>query len=226
MSQLSKVVHMYSRNIQDASLPITIQTTSVRLLLNLVDNIFRNKEIIINNNNNNNNLLSSSSSMMNVPRGGAGGLGGKLLLLRILKTLVNKFDTIRDHLLLVEETEQLKKSESEFADVSTQVQLSEMIKTRSFISTEAKNSQQLLGSLGVEIEKNYYTVVGIDAHCEVGNFFFNGSPSAPKEAVAPRGGEKSGRKRGELLLLLLLFSLSFSYLFFLMITPYSLLSLP
>jgi hypothetical protein len=41
--QLSKIVHMFSRNIYDASLPATIQTTSIRLLLNLTDFIFHNK---------------------------------------------------------------------------------------------------------------------------------------------------------------------------------------
>lgn len=35
---------MFSRNIHDPTLPIPIQTTSVRLLLNLVDYIFHNND--------------------------------------------------------------------------------------------------------------------------------------------------------------------------------------
>lgn len=35
---------VFSRNIHDPSLPITIQTTSVKLLLNLVDYIFHNDD--------------------------------------------------------------------------------------------------------------------------------------------------------------------------------------
>ena len=44
LPQLSKVIYLFSRNINDNNLPISIQTTSVRLLLNLVDNIFHNNE--------------------------------------------------------------------------------------------------------------------------------------------------------------------------------------
>ena len=43
MPQLGRVVHVYSRTISDASLPATIQTTSVRLLLNLTDYIYHNQ---------------------------------------------------------------------------------------------------------------------------------------------------------------------------------------
>lgn len=38
------LMQVFSRNIHDPSLPITIQTTSVRLLLNLVDYIFHNED--------------------------------------------------------------------------------------------------------------------------------------------------------------------------------------
>ena len=37
MAQLSKAVHLFSRNVHDASLPLTVQTTSIRLLMNLVE---------------------------------------------------------------------------------------------------------------------------------------------------------------------------------------------
>lgn len=189
INQLGLVVHMYSRNIQDATLPVTIQTTSVRLLLNLVDNIFRNKDnaavmsqstVGLNSGNNNTTTMGGNN--------GGSGAKGKLLLLRILKTLVNKFDTIQDHLLLVEDTEQRRLDEQEYSELGTRIQLNEMIKTRSLISNEANQSQQLLGSLNHELDKNYYSIVGIDAHCEEGNFFFNGSTEAPTEPIAPKGG--------------------------------------
>ena len=71
MGQLRRVVHMYSRNVHDPTLPATIQTTSVRLLLNLTDFIFHNSE--------------------------ADPRAGKLLLLRVLRTLVLKFDSLQTY---------------------------------------------------------------------------------------------------------------------------------
>ncbi|CAN0007988.1 unnamed protein product, partial [Laminaria digitata] len=44
LAQVSRVIQVFSRNIHDPSLPIPIQTTSVRLLLNLVDYIFHNDD--------------------------------------------------------------------------------------------------------------------------------------------------------------------------------------
>ncbi|CAM9349768.1 unnamed protein product, partial [Discosporangium mesarthrocarpum] len=44
LNQVSRVIQVFSRNIYDPSLPIPIQTTSVRLLLNLVDYIFHNTD--------------------------------------------------------------------------------------------------------------------------------------------------------------------------------------
>ena len=66
--QLSRVIYIFSRNIHDPTLPLTIQTASVRLILNLVDHIYRTSEK---------------------------GNRGRLLLVRILSALVNKFDTLR-----------------------------------------------------------------------------------------------------------------------------------
>ena len=69
MTQLARIIFLFSRNINDDTLPLTIQTTSVRLLLNLVDNIFHNKDQDKSN--------------------------GRKLLVRILSTLVNKFESLR-----------------------------------------------------------------------------------------------------------------------------------
>ena len=42
LDQLARIVVLFSKNLHDSALPLTVQTTSVRLLLNLVDYIFHN----------------------------------------------------------------------------------------------------------------------------------------------------------------------------------------
>ena len=66
IAQLSRVVYIFSCNIHDVSLPLSIQTTSVRLLLNLVESIFHKNE----------------------PQ-------ARTLLVRILHCLVFKFTTLK-----------------------------------------------------------------------------------------------------------------------------------
>ena len=63
------MIYIFSRNVHDSTLPLSIQTASVRLTLNLVDNIYRNTD----------------------PEN-----KGRLLLVRILSALVNKFETLKD----------------------------------------------------------------------------------------------------------------------------------
>ena len=72
LKQLSRVIYMFSRVLHDSSmkLPVTIQITAVRLLLNVVDIIFHNKD---------------SNPQV-----------GRDLLNRILDTLVNKLGTLKD----------------------------------------------------------------------------------------------------------------------------------
>jgi len=72
LEQLSRIIYIFSRNIHDSELPLTIQTTSVRLLLNLVDNIYHNDHPI--------------------------HMKGWHLLLRILSTLVDKFETLSSYI--------------------------------------------------------------------------------------------------------------------------------
>ena len=69
IKHLSRVVYIFSCNIHDASLPLAIQTTSVRLLLNLVENIFHKNDA-----------------------------EGRALLVRILHCLVCKFATLKVHI--------------------------------------------------------------------------------------------------------------------------------
>ncbi|CAK9094971.1 Transcription-associated protein 1 (dTRA1) [Durusdinium trenchii] len=69
LTQVSKVVYIFSRNLHDPNLPLTLQTTSVRLLLNLVDRIFHNRQ-----------------TDPNV---------GRQLLVHILHTIVQKFGALR-----------------------------------------------------------------------------------------------------------------------------------
>eukprot|EP00466_Bigelowiella_natans_P000476 jgi/Bigna1/33130/e_gw1.1.3.1 len=71
IDQLSKVIYIFSRNIHDNTLPLSIQTASVRLILTLVDHIYR---------------TSDSQDR------------GRTLLVRILSALVNKFDTLKDYI--------------------------------------------------------------------------------------------------------------------------------
>ena len=73
MAQVSRVVHLYSRVLHDASmnLPLVVQTASVRLLLNMVDPVYHNKE--------------EKASL------------GRDILFRILETLVWKLGMLVDH---------------------------------------------------------------------------------------------------------------------------------
>ena len=72
--QLSRVVYIFSRNLHDASLPLSVQSAAVRLLLNLVDHIHRTSEA------------------------GDGRQSGRPLLVRILYTLTAKFESLQ-HLI-------------------------------------------------------------------------------------------------------------------------------
>jgi hypothetical protein len=89
VKQLSRVIYMFSRVLHDSSLklPMAIQITAVRLLLNLVDIIFHSK----------------SSQPTTDPQ------VGKDLLGRILDTLVNKLGTLQKHPIMIEERNNLEK---------------------------------------------------------------------------------------------------------------------
>lgn len=89
VKQLSRVIYMFSRVLHDSSLnlPMSIQITAVRLLLNLVDIIFHSK----------------SSQPTTDPQ------VGKDLLGRILDALVNKLGTLQKHPIMIEEQNNLEK---------------------------------------------------------------------------------------------------------------------
>ena len=78
MTQLSRVVYIFSRVVHDSSLklPLAIQTTAVRLLLNLVDTIFHNKD---------------PNPQL-----------GRDLLARVLDSLVRKLGTLKHYIPVVE----------------------------------------------------------------------------------------------------------------------------
>jgi transformation/transcription domain-associated protein len=86
ITQLSKVIYIFSRNVHDPTLPLSIQTASVRLTLNLVDNIYRNTD----------------------PEN-----KGRSLLVRILSALVNKFETLKDGIPRTVELVKKKEEEQE-----------------------------------------------------------------------------------------------------------------
>jgi transformation/transcription domain-associated protein len=69
--QISRVIHLYARNIHDTTLPFAIQTMSAKLLLNLVECIARKND----------------------PEG-----KGRALLVRILDTFVNKFASLKNQI--------------------------------------------------------------------------------------------------------------------------------
>ena len=94
MKHLSRVVYIFSCNIHDASLPLAIQTTSVRLLLNLVESIFHKND----------------------PE-------ARALLVRILHTLVFKFTTLKEQIpkLLVARDEAAAAKEADKTARSQQV---------------------------------------------------------------------------------------------------------
>lgn len=94
MKQLSRVVYIFSRVVHDSSLklPLAVQTTAVRLLLNLVDTIFHNKE--------------------------PNSQPGRDLLARILDTLVRKLGVLKDYIPVVEKTEQARSVETSDLDAA------------------------------------------------------------------------------------------------------------
>eukprot|EP00516_Mucochytrium_quahogii_P001243 CAMPEP_0203759070 /NCGR_PEP_ID=MMETSP0098-20131031/11993_1 /ASSEMBLY_ACC=CAM_ASM_000208 /TAXON_ID=96639 /ORGANISM=" , Strain NY0313808BC1" /LENGTH=4879 /DNA_ID=CAMNT_0050651807 /DNA_START=180 /DNA_END=14816 /DNA_ORIENTATION=- len=92
LSQLSKVIYIFARNIHDPTLPLAIQSTSVRLLLNLVDSIFHNKEAEPN--------------------------SGRQMLVYILYTLVSKFGSLRYYIPEVIKKEKEKQNKRKEAAAS------------------------------------------------------------------------------------------------------------
>ena len=89
MAQFSRVVNVFARVLHDSSLklPMTIQITAVRLLLNIVDPIFHNKE--------DNPQL------------------GRDLLVRILDALVSKLGSLKDYIPLVQAAEASRKAKQQ-----------------------------------------------------------------------------------------------------------------
>ena len=71
LQQLSRIVYVFSRNLHDTSLPLSVQSQSVRILLNLVDQIHRSSDATDGRNN------------------------GRALLVRILHTLTAKLEALQ-----------------------------------------------------------------------------------------------------------------------------------
>lgn len=89
MQQLSKAVHLFSRNVHDASLPLNVQTTSIRLLMNLVEGIYHKH------NTEQDQAKAGAASVMN--HGAESHVQGRKLLVRILDTFVRKFGTLKEY---------------------------------------------------------------------------------------------------------------------------------
>ena len=71
LPQLSRIVYVFSRNLHDTSLPLSVQSQSVRILLNLVDQIHRSSDAT------------------------DGRHNGRALLVRILHTLTAKLEALQ-----------------------------------------------------------------------------------------------------------------------------------
>jgi len=71
LQQLSRIVYVFSRNLHDTSLPLSVQSQSVRILLNLVDQIHRSSDAT------------------------DGRHNGRALLVRILHTLTAKLEALQ-----------------------------------------------------------------------------------------------------------------------------------
>ena len=71
LQQLSRIVYVFSRNLHDTSLPLSVQSQSVRILLNLVDQIHRSSDAA------------------------DGRHNGRSLLVRILHTLTAKLEALQ-----------------------------------------------------------------------------------------------------------------------------------
>lgn len=79
LAQISRVVYLFSRNVHDAALPFSMQATSVRLLLNLVDGIYHHPE----------------PGLTPAPAGPPKESNARVLLVKIMDALVRKLGTIR-----------------------------------------------------------------------------------------------------------------------------------
>jgi transformation/transcription domain-associated protein len=88
MSQMSKVVCMFSRILHDsATLPLSTQYTSVRTLLSVIEIVFQNKD--------------------------PDPQKGRDMLVRILSALVHKLSTIKEYLALVQKNEGVTSGDDE-----------------------------------------------------------------------------------------------------------------
>jgi transformation/transcription domain-associated protein len=90
MPQLSKAVHLFSRNVHDSSLPLTVQTTSIRLLMNLVEGIYHKH-------NQDQDKMAGAVQGMQPSAVGDSNVKGRKLLVRILDTFVRKFGTLKEY---------------------------------------------------------------------------------------------------------------------------------
>ena len=82
ITQMPRIILIFSRVIHDSSFPVAIQTTSVRLLLNLLDYVVKNDE--------------------------TNAQGRRDLLFRIFDTLVNKFDSLQNYIPSVIKATEIK----------------------------------------------------------------------------------------------------------------------
>lgn len=86
LHQLVTAVGLFSRNVHDPSLPMPLQTTSIRLLTNLVEGIYRKNSESDGETINVTSLAIALKLLIGK---------GRVLLVRILDTFVRKFGTMK-----------------------------------------------------------------------------------------------------------------------------------
>ncbi|KAG6555625.1 hypothetical protein Mapa_002860 [Marchantia paleacea] len=164
LPQLSRIVYLFSRNVHDSSLPLSVQTTCVRLMLNLVETIFSRR-------------VDQHSKEE-----------GRALLGRILDAFVSKFGTLKHmipQLLEGGDTEDGKERPSLRSRLELPVQSALNLPVPPEHSKEVSDCKQLIKTLIMGMK----TLVWSITHFNATQMQVPQAPGAP-----PPGGPKGMRE--------------------------------
>ncbi|GLJ07095.1 hypothetical protein SUGI_0058030 [Cryptomeria japonica] len=140
LSQLSQIIYLFSRNMHDSSLPLSVQTTCARLMLNLVEPIFS--------------------------RGvdPASKEEGRALLGRILDAFVSKFGTIKHTIpQLIEDCEDGKEHCSLRSKLELPVQAALNLQTPLEHSKELSDCKQLIKTLVMGMKTLVWSITHVNS---------------------------------------------------------------
>uniref|UniRef100_A0A7I4F837 Non-specific serine/threonine protein kinase n=1 Tax=Physcomitrium patens TaxID=3218 RepID=A0A7I4F837_PHYPA len=141
LPQLSRIVYLFSRNVHDSSLPLSVQTTCVRLMLNLVETIFGRRV----------DHLSREE--------------GRALLGRILDAFVSKFGTLKHSIpqLLEEDGEDRKERRTLRSRLELPVQAALNLQVPPEHSKEVMDCKQLLKTLIMGMKTLVWSITHFNA---------------------------------------------------------------